>query len=190
MRSFVPEVLPTRLQERKKKKKNKNIATDSYAPYWNKHFSSRWLGYVQLTLEQHLNHWFHRPDIYSYDKKPLQWEDPSVNLVLVNLVDIWWPFSAFNLILGREGKSFFLFCFFVPLTEYFIPNLRCLVYIFSAVKIAPLLFNNNNLVNQGFFKPFFTFIKIKNKRSLLYFKWLFYTHRRLIKLFQEFANTI
>lgn len=35
------------------------------------------------------------------------------------------------------------------------------MYIFSAVKNAPLLFYSNNLVNQGFFleKPFFTFMK-------------------------------
>lgn len=30
------------------------------------------------------------------------------------------------------------------------------MYILSAVKIAPLLFNSNNLVSQGFFKNLFS----------------------------------
>lgn len=152
MRSFVPEVLSLVYR------KIENIATDSYAPYWNKHFLTLTWG-CKINTGATLNHEFHRPGIYSYftqmTKSPVSGRTPLSEFSLVNLVDIWWPFSAFNLILGRKETFFF------PLTEYFIPNLRCLVYILSAVKIAPLLFNNNNLVNQGFFKPFFTFIKKK-----------------------------
>lgn len=37
------------------------------------------------------------------------------------------------------------------------------MYIFSAVKIALLLFNNYNLVSQGFFKTFFHFFIKKIK---------------------------
>lgn len=84
--------------------------------------SLRWL--VELTLE--------RRKIMTFKHKPVG----EFSLV---------TFTASNLILGGKTNPFF------PLTKNFIPNLRCLVYIFSAVKVAALLFNNNNLVNQGFF---------------------------------------